>query len=139
MKLEPIRFSIIAEGVASPCAARVLGGGDAEADRDPGRGAGIAGRVASAGTAIQEVVAGAAVEGVVAGAADQGVVAGPAVSVSLPSRPLTTLAAPSPVSVSLKARARQILDIDQGVDPAPIVFCAVAMARLTVTPAVASP
>ena len=82
----PVRVSLqvgagqileIGQGVG-PGADRVLRGADGEADRHPGRGIGIAGRVAAGNPAIHGIVAGAADEGVVAGAAAQRVVAGAA-------------------------------------------------------------
>jgi hypothetical protein len=61
----------------------------------------------------------------------------PPSSVSLPSLPIRMLAAALPMRISLKSDPATFSKPDSVSMPAPIVFCAVASARFTVTPAVA--
>ena len=137
LKAVPVRFSKLTR-VSTPAPMVFWAVVEGEVDGHPGGGAGlVAGGIGARGPAVHGVVARAAVERVVADRADQRVIAGPAARLSLPAPPFRTLARVLPVRVSLKLEPVRFSIVARVSTPAPTVFWAVAMARLTVTAAVA--
>ena len=118
MKFEPVRFFEIDQGV-HPRADGVLRRGGGEADGDPRRRIGIAGRVAAGRTPVHGIIADAPRQGIVARQPRQRVITGTAGDAVVAGHAVQNIGAGVARQGVVEVRTGQVLEIGEGIAPRP--------------------